>query len=117
MGALGHYLKYPYAEIGTPAAILLALIIYYVGKAYIYARNSDDRERYRKRSALATFVLVAVIAAIVILWARTLQHTGTFLGLVGGGLAIALKEPLLAIAGRIARDTFTVSATASRSRS
>ena len=102
MGALGHYLKYPYAEIGTPAVILLALIVYYPGKAYIHARTSDDRERYRKRSALATIVLVAAIAAIVLLWARTLQHTGTFLGLVGGGVAIALKEPLLAIAGRIA---------------
>jgi small-conductance mechanosensitive channel len=102
VGTLGHYLKYPYAEIGTPAAILLAFAVYGLGKWWIYARNPDRRERFRKRSALATIVLVAAVVCIAILWARTLQHTGTFLGLVGGGLAIALKEPLLAIAGRIA---------------
>lgn len=36
------------------------------------------------------------------LWARLLQHTGTFLGIIGGGLAIALREPLFSVAGRIA---------------
>jgi small-conductance mechanosensitive channel len=30
------------------------------------------------------------------------QHTSTFLGLIGAGLAVALREPLLSIAGRIA---------------
>ncbi len=102
MGHLSHYLKYPYAEIGTPAIILLAIIIYVAGIAWIFARNREHSERFRKRQALKTIVVVLAIAAIVILWARTLQHAGTFLGLVGGGLAIALKEPLLAIAGRVA---------------
>jgi small-conductance mechanosensitive channel len=40
--------------------------------------------------------------AIFCLWVHHLQHAGTFAGLVGAGLAVALKEPLLAIAGRIA---------------
>src|SRR5690349_1000280 len=102
VGILGQYLKYPYAEIGTPAAILLAVIVYYTAKAIIHARNSDHRERYRQRQSLLTIVVVVTLAAIVILWARTLQHAGTFLGLVGGGLAIALREPLLSVAGRIA---------------
>lgn len=102
MSALGHFLKYPYAEIGTPVAIVAAIIFYYIGKAWIYARNENLQERYRKRSAWATVLLVLSVGAIVILWARTLHNTGTFLGLVGGGVAIALKEPLLAIAGRIA---------------
>ena len=38
----------------------------------------------------------------MLLWARLLEHTGTFLGILGAGLAIALREPLLSIAGRIA---------------
>jgi small-conductance mechanosensitive channel len=101
VGAIAHYLKYPYAEIGTPVAVIAAVILYYIGKAWIYARNDNRQERYRKRSAWATILLVLATAAIVILWARTLHNTGTFLGLVGGGVAIALKEPLLAIAGRI----------------
>ncbi|MGI9104240.1 MAG: mechanosensitive ion channel family protein [Terriglobales bacterium] len=84
------------------AAVVAAILVYSVGRAIIYARTPDHRERYRLRQALATIVAVLALLAIVILWARLLQHTGTFLGLVGGGLAIAFKEPLLSIAGRIA---------------
>jgi small-conductance mechanosensitive channel len=46
------------------------------------------------------FVFAGVL--LVILWARLLEHTGTFLGILGAGLAIALREPLLSIAGRVA---------------
>ena len=42
------------------------------------------------------------MAAVAILWAHTLQNKGTFLGLIGAGMAVALKEPLLSIAGRLA---------------
>jgi small-conductance mechanosensitive channel len=96
------WLPYPYAEIGTPAAVLVAVAIYYLGRKIIQRREANAREFYRKRQALKTIILVLVALIVVLLWARTLQHTGTFLGLLGGGLAIALREPLLAIAGRIA---------------
>ncbi len=102
MDWLFHHLKYPYAEIGTPLAIVAGFLFYGIGKAWIHGKDKDGKERYRKRSALSTFIIIGVIAIIILLWARTLQHTGTFLGLVAGGLAVALKEPLLAVAGRIA---------------
>ncbi len=41
-------------------------------------------------------------AIIIGLWAKLVPHASTFLGLVGAGLAVALREPLLSIAGRIA---------------
>jgi small-conductance mechanosensitive channel len=96
------WLKYPYAEIGTPLTIVLAVVIYYAGKRLIERREHDYREAYRNRQVLLTFLVVGTLAIIIILWARILQRTGTFLGLVGAGLAIALREPLLAIAGRFA---------------
>lgn len=95
------WLKYPYAEIGTPIAVVLAFVSYRLGKRIIERYEPDPRESYRKRKALLTIIIVLLLVAVLVLWAHTLQHTGTFLGLVGGGLAIALKEPLLAIAGRI----------------
>src|ERR1043166_5413284 len=101
MGVLGR-LPYPIAIFGTIGVIVAAFLISYIAGKIIHSRDQDNRERYRKRQALNTVVLVLALLAIVILWARLLQHTGTFLGLVAGGLAIALKEPLLAIAGRIA---------------
>jgi small-conductance mechanosensitive channel len=96
------YLKYPYAEIGTPVIIVAAIAVYYFGKKFIDSRQLQGSEAYRKRNMLLTIVVVVAVVAIGMLWARLLQHTGTFLGLVGGGVAIALREPLLAVAGRIA---------------
>jgi small-conductance mechanosensitive channel len=51
---------------------------------------------------LSTVLSVAAVLAIGALWASRLQHAGTFAGLVGAGLAVALKDPLLSIAARIA---------------
>lgn len=96
-----NWLIYPYAEIGTPVVLILAFVVYRFGRRFIDRREEDSREAYRKRSTLLTVVVVLAAGAVLLLWARTLQHTGTFLGLLGGGLAIALKEPLLAVAGRI----------------
>ncbi len=62
----------------------------------------DWREQFRRRKASATLIVLLAIAAIIIVWAQELQRTATFLGLIGAGIAIALREPLLGIAGRVA---------------
>ena len=100
MGFLKH-LPYPTAILGTIIAIGAAFLITYFGKKVVDSREHDQRERYRKRQVINTLTAVSALITIVILWARLLQQKGTFLGLVGAGLAIAMKEPLLAIAGRI----------------
>ncbi len=101
VGSIWHKLQYPYAEVGTPLVLIIAFLIYFAGKRIIEGRQPDHRERYRQRKVLLTVVVVLAGVVLIVLWAHTLQHTGTFLGLLGGGIAIALKEPLLAIAGRI----------------
>jgi small-conductance mechanosensitive channel len=102
MEGFSRYFTRPYAEIGTPLLLLLALGVYFIGKNIIRKKEKDYREAYRKRHFLSTVVVLVTAVVLIVLWARLLQHTGTFLGLLGGGLAIALKEPLVAIAGRIA---------------
>src|SRR5207253_2810181 len=99
---LSKYLAHPYAEIGAPLIIVLGIAGYWIARKVIDHREQDYREAYRKRQIVLTLVVVSSAISIVILWARLLQRTGTFLGLVAGGIAIALREPLLAIAGRIA---------------
>ena len=47
-------------------------------------------------------VFVVGALAIALAWGRLVPHHGTFFGLIGAGLAVALREPLLSIAGRIA---------------
>jgi small-conductance mechanosensitive channel len=94
--------QYHIAVLGTVAALIASWLAVKIGGKVIEGRTGDDRDRYRRMQALNTFVLVLCVLAIALLWARKLQHTGTFLGLLGAGLAIALREPLLSIAGRIA---------------
>jgi small-conductance mechanosensitive channel len=97
-----HWLPYPVPTIGTVIAIVIAALLYVL--AGFYAKHSavQKAERYRRRNFLTTIVVLAALAAIAILWAHTLQNKGTFLGLIGAGLAVALREPLLSIAGRLA---------------
>lgn len=94
--------QYHVAVLGTIAALVLSWLAVTIGGKIIDAAEDADRDRFRLRQTLNTFVLVAFVVAVGILWARKLQHTGTFLGLIGAGVAIALREPLLSIAGRIA---------------
>lgn len=101
MGFL-YALKYPVAIIGTIVAIFLAWLIHYLGRKYIDSHVHDAKEHYRKLSFLSTTILILALAAIIVLWARPMQHTGTFLGLIGAGVAVALRDPLLSVAGRVA---------------
>jgi small-conductance mechanosensitive channel len=102
MGALQHYLHDPVAVIGTVGAIVLAWVLSFAGRKYFDAHIHDPKEHYRKVTYLNTGLVVAVVIVIVALWSRLFHAKGTFWGLLGAGVAVALKDPLLSIAGRIA---------------
>jgi small-conductance mechanosensitive channel len=102
MGTLQHYLHDPVAVIGTIVAVVLAWLLSYTGHKYFDAHVYDPKERYRKVRFLNTSLTLAAAIAIVVLWSRLFHARGTFWGLLGAGVAIALRDPLLSIAGRIA---------------
>lgn len=87
---------------GTAGILVLSFLIYFPYRAYLSHANQDRAEIFRRRNAMKTIIFVCAALGIILLWARLLQHTGTFLGILGAGLAVALREPLLSIAGRIA---------------
>ncbi len=66
------------------------------------ARKSRILKNIAGSVFLDTLVVVIAAFALVILWARVIPRASTFLGLIGAGLAVALREPLLSIAGRLA---------------
>jgi small-conductance mechanosensitive channel len=90
------------AVFGTLIVLAVSAIANYSYLAYLNRAVPNGSERFRRRNAFRTILFVLAALIIVVLWARLLQHTGTFLGILGAGLAIALREPLLGIAGRIA---------------
>jgi small-conductance mechanosensitive channel len=97
-----HFLPYPIPIIGTVAALVLGWLAISLGHKFISARSQNPKENYRKNRLLNTIVIVIVIAAIAVLWAKVVPRKETFFGLLGAGLAVALREPLLSMAGRIA---------------
>lgn len=97
-----HWLPYPIPVIGTVIAIAVAIFLHFAAAGYVRHPAQDHRERYRRRKFLTTIIVFAAGIVIIILWAHTLKQKGTMIGLIGAGLAIALKEPLLSIGGRLA---------------
>ncbi len=97
-----HWLPYPVSVIGTVIVIAVALVLHFASAGYVRHATTNHREQYRKRKFFTTIIAFAAGLAILILWAHTLKQKGTMIGLIGAGLAIALKEPLLSIAGRFA---------------
>lgn len=57
---------------------------------------------YRRRQIVTTLIWVGAAIALIILWGRLFTQKGAFFGLIAAGVAVAMKEPLLAIAGRLA---------------
>jgi small-conductance mechanosensitive channel len=96
------WLPYPVPIIGTAVVIAVTIVLHFSAAAYVRHRAQDHRERYRRRKFFTTIITFIAGLAILILWAHTLKQKGTFLGLLGAGVAIALREPLLSIAGRLA---------------
>jgi small-conductance mechanosensitive channel len=98
-----HWLRAHIIGLSVTAGVLIfGWLITVVGQKIISARVKGPREYYRDRKLLSTIVFVAGAIVIALVWGRLIPHHGTFFGLIGAGLAVALKEPLLSIAGRIA---------------
>jgi small-conductance mechanosensitive channel len=96
------FIPHPVPVFGTIAVLVGGWLVLTVGNKFISTRAPNPKEHYRRQRLLNTIVLVVAAAIVIGLWSRLFQHTSTFLGLIGAGLAVALREPLLSIAGRIA---------------
>jgi small-conductance mechanosensitive channel len=96
------FLAHPISVFGTVGVLVVGWLVLTLGHRWIDAHSANPKEQYRRQRLLSTLVVVIGGAIIVALWARLVPHASTFLGLIGAGLAVALREPLLSIAGRIA---------------
>ncbi len=90
----------PWREIGLTAAVLLgAWLIRRIGRLFL-ARAVEDRvSQYRWRKTFVYLTMTIASVFILAIWVDGLSQVGTFLGLVSAGVAIALKDILVDIAG------------------
>lgn len=94
-------MPYPIATIGSAIVLVAALLADRIGVALLQRRAGTPQEKYIRRTNLGLLVTLASIVILIFLWARLFQNKGTFFGLLGAGVALALREPLLSIAGRL----------------
>lgn len=96
------YIPYQASVLGTLVTLLVAWGIYAFGRRYIARHARDSGGRYLRRKLLSTTLTVLTVVVLVIIWSSHLPNAGVFLGLLGAGLAVALKDPLLSVFGRMA---------------
>jgi len=96
------FFDHPIPVLGTIGVFVVGWLVLVFGQKFIRSHAPNPKEEYRKQRLLSTVVVVLGAVTLVGIWSKLFQHTSTFLGLIGAGLAVALREPLLSIAGRIA---------------
>ena len=85
--------------LATLVAILLLLAVRKLVLKFIFKRKKDVgvRYRWRKNSAYIAFGLGVFLVGRI--WFEGIQSLSTFLGLLSAGVAIALKDPIVNLAG------------------
>ncbi len=96
------HFRYEIPVLGTIGVLIAAYVVALIGRKVIESRDATPKEHYRLYRLTNTVITVLTVAAIIGFWTKVFEHKGQFLGLIGAGLAISLREPLLSIAGRIA---------------
>ncbi|UCG87411.1 MAG: mechanosensitive ion channel, partial [Gemmatimonadota bacterium] len=87
-------------NLATSLLVVLAVIVVRrLILSMVYRRTDDIRLRYRwqKTTSYVAFGLGLVLVGSI--WAGAIRSFGTFLGLVSAGLAIALKDLVVNLAG------------------
>jgi small-conductance mechanosensitive channel len=96
------HFPYEIPVLGTIGVVVCASIAALLARKVIESRDVAPKEHYRLYRFANTVITVLTVAAIIAFWSKIFDQKGQFWGLIGAGLAISLREPLLSIAGRIA---------------
>ena len=85
--------------LGTLVTVMGLWLLHRLALALVYRRVRDPWIRYRWRKSSTYALLATGIVIVGRMWFAGVQALATFLGLVGAGLAIALKDAVSNLAG------------------
>ncbi len=85
--------------LATIAVILLFVFLRYVALRIVYRRIDDTKALYQWRKTLTYTAFILGFLAVGRIWIRGFDSVSTFLGLLTAGLAIALRDPIVNLAG------------------
>ncbi len=85
----------------TIVALLLLYVIRYFSLKIIFRRIDDEKYegRYLWKRGVKNVYYILVIIILALIWFDRIGSVATFLGLVSAGIAIALQDPLVNLAG------------------
>lgn len=83
----------------TIAVILIFALLRYVGLRVVNRRIDDTKTLYQWRKTLTYTAFVLGFLVVGRIWIQGFDSVSTFLGLLSAGLAIALRDPIVNLAG------------------
>lgn len=84
----------PWTWVAVVALLVVAVFAYRLLARRVASRVADPETRHRHRKRARYAIASTVLAILVVLFFEQLRGLGTFLGFIGAGLAIALREYL-----------------------
>jgi len=85
------------------SSTIAVILILWLGRSLILRtalrRTEDVHERYRWRKISGYIAFFIGFVAVVRLWFPGLQSLATMIGIISAGVAVALKDPLVSLAG------------------
>ncbi|MCX6354150.1 MAG: mechanosensitive ion channel family protein [Candidatus Aureabacteria bacterium] len=85
--------------LNTCVILIIGYLSIVVLVSIINRRVKDLKIRHEARKHINYFVTVVMIICILFLWAQSITSLTIFLGIAGAGMALALQEVILCIAG------------------
>ncbi len=85
--------------VSTVIVLAVIVILRYIGALVVGRRVSDVDMQFRARKALTYGATIVVTIALVFIWLPFFDDLATFLGLLSAGIAIALADVFLNLAG------------------
>ena len=85
--------------IETFVLIFIFVSIRFVLMAIVYRQTSDTKKRYRWRKSITYTVSIIGTLMVGRIWFQGFQSVATFFGIFAAGIAIALQDLIINIAG------------------
>lgn len=83
----------------TVVAIIVLMIIRFLALKLIFAKFEQAKNRYMWKNGIKNAYYIILILILLNIWIDQIDSLGTFFGLIGAGLAIALQVPIVNLAG------------------
>ncbi|MFP4459265.1 MAG: mechanosensitive ion channel family protein [Candidatus Zixiibacteriota bacterium] len=84
------------------SSLVVILIVFYLSRllrrwAIKFTKEASGRYQVGKAISFSSIIFTIIVVAVI--WIDTVGNFGSFLGIIGAGIAVALRDPLTSIAG------------------